>query len=159
TKKELNVRPDSTFTASPNTHTQTTADLTVTGTTDWFGQRQEMAVGADYTRVKVHVDYFSYFNSGALLPDPRTFNAPNDPDARLTGSPNFASAKRSTIEQYGMYASLRLYFDNLRSGGGWSIVGGTRLSGDSLERQLSQRFQTQTTTATTEFSTNAVVTP
>ena len=119
-----------TFSASPNVHTQNMADVTVSGTLDWFGWREEVAIGADFMRFKVRSDTEHYSSFGERLGDVRAFDPDDYPDPRLTGPPQFGTAMTSTRDEYGIFAALRVYFDNA-----WSIVGGARLSGDSTDSQ------------------------
>src|SRR5262249_7065388 len=48
---QLNERPGASFSVSPLVHTQETADVTLTGALDWFRRREEVAIGADFTRL------------------------------------------------------------------------------------------------------------
>jgi outer-membrane receptor for ferric coprogen and ferric-rhodotorulic acid len=131
---EVNQRPFGTFSASPNIHRQYTADATLSGTLNWFGWREEVALGADFTRVEIDSDNEGDFGFGAPVGDPRTFDVHDYPDPRLAGPPIFRIVSTTDAEQYGMFASARIYFADA-----WSIVGGARISGDSTDLQLTLR--------------------
>jgi outer-membrane receptor for ferric coprogen and ferric-rhodotorulic acid len=156
-RNELIEPPDANFSASPNVHTQNTTDVTVTGALDWLGWREEMAIGADFTRIKVRSDGEAYDlepfgNPGAFDPD-------DHPDPRLTGTPFARIAGTTALDQYGMFASLRIYFDDARSDSGWSIVGGARLSGDSAKRQVTAQVGPLQYLLSIDTGTDHIVTP
>jgi outer-membrane receptor for ferric coprogen and ferric-rhodotorulic acid len=139
------------FSASPTVHTQKTADITVTGALDWFGWREEVAIGTDFTRIETRTDNDVYVLAGEVR-DVRAFDPDDYPDPRLTGLPGIRLAANSAIEQYGRFASLRIYFDDA-----WSIVGGARLSGDRTDTQFSLPLLQQTVSM--KLGTDHVVTP
>jgi len=152
---EVDQAPSATFSARPNIHTQNTVDVTVTGTLNWWGWREELAIGADYLRLKVRSDNEAYVSIGAPLGDLRTFNPAAYPDPRLEGPPAFGLATASSLDQYGMFASLRVYF-----GEQWSMIGGARLSSDHADTHFTVRvppsFQDELSTS---VDTDDVVTP
>lgn len=125
----LNERPTVDTFGRPAIYEQGSADATLTGTLHWFGWREEVAIGADFTRFNNREDWDFYIGGfGPLLLDPRTFDPANYPDPRETHTPEAGQAVRWATDQYGMFASLRVDFDDA-----WSIVGGARLSGDETD--------------------------
>jgi outer-membrane receptor for ferric coprogen and ferric-rhodotorulic acid len=151
----VNERPIAISSVGPNVQKQKTADLTLTGTLNWFGRREEVAVGTDFTRVEVRSDNDNYPGFGALLGDPRAFDPRDYPDPRLTELPDAGTATSTTHDQYGAFASLRVYFNNA-----WSIVGGARISGDSTDTQFTLRDIVIPSRSFAEsYGTNHVVTP
>jgi outer membrane receptor for ferric coprogen and ferric-rhodotorulic acid len=143
--------PDMQFTLRPNVHEQGSADVTLTGALDWFGWREEVAIGADVTRVKPSAYNAGYFGLGL---DPYAFDPNTYPDPRLTRDPAMEIERTSTLDQYGMFASVRVYFDDA-----WSIVGGARLSGDKNRSRYVIRFGSSELNLSTDFGTDRVVTP
>lgn len=126
---QLNANAGAEITRRPSSNRQATADLTVSGTLGWLGWREEIAIGADFTRFDLDLDGDVYFNIGEPLRDPRAFDPADYPDPRLTQTPaDLHIASNSRQDQYGMFAAARIYFDDA-----WSIVGGARLSGDSTD--------------------------
>jgi outer-membrane receptor for ferric coprogen and ferric-rhodotorulic acid len=148
--------PIADFSVSPNIHEQTTADVTLTGTLDWFGWREEVAIGGDFTRLEYRGDNGTYLFSGPPLRDPRSFDPQDYPDPRLARPPDIGIATTSTTDQYGMFASMRIYFD-----GAWSITGGARISGDDRDAQLTTRHSLAPGQLVTPWDggTDHVVTP
>lgn len=143
---------DMEFTATPNVHEQGSADVTLTGALEWFGLREEVAIGADFTRIKPSSRNEAYFGLGSI--DPYAFDPGAYPDPRLTRGPDFEVERSSTLDQYGMFASLRVYFDDA-----WSIVGGARLSGDDNRSRYVIRIASRELDLSTDFGTDHVVTP
>lgn len=110
-------------TARPNIHEQRTADLTLAGTLNWFGLRQEVAIGADFTRVEL--DSLNYWYNFAPAGDVRDFDPADYPDPRANGVEPEEVGTRMILEQYGGFVSFRVNFDDA-----WSVVAGARMSGD-----------------------------
>jgi len=131
---ESSQPPTGIFSAHPNVHRQNTADVTLTGTLNWLGWREEVAIGADFTRIQIRTHNGTDFGFGPPLRDPRAFDPHDYPDPRLAGSPPIELATSADADQYGMFASARIFFDNA-----WSIIGGARMSGDSSETELTLR--------------------
>lgn len=151
----LNDEPDATLSAGPNLHTQDTADVTVTGALDWFGRREEVAIGADFTRLDVRSDNEGYlFGFGKRLGDPRAFDPRDYPDPRLTAAPDFGVGTISNGRRWGVFASSRIYFAD-----SWSIVGGARLSGDRTDIEFTLLNGSRQVVVTSKRGTNHVVTP
>jgi outer-membrane receptor for ferric coprogen and ferric-rhodotorulic acid len=146
--------PGAAFSNTPNVHTQRTADLTLTGTLDWFGLREEVAIGGDFTRVKVRSDNFVYFYAGPPARDLRAFDPSLYPDPRLSAPYDAKLAASSTLEQYGMFASMRIYFSDAAS-----VVGGARLSNDSRDTRLNVVTGPFDQTLTAAMSSDDILTP
>src|SRR5262249_1050220 len=72
----------------------------------------------------------------------------------FTAAPDIGITTISNIDQYGMFASLRMYFDNA-----WSIVTGARLSGDSSDMQFILRQGPVQQALTAKLGSDHVVTP
>src|SRR5262245_57600986 len=123
--------PSAVFTVSPNVHEQRTVDVTLTGTLDWFGWREEVAIGGDFTRLEFRGDNAFYISFGEPLRDLRAFDPHDYPDPRLTRPFDLRIKLTGVTDQYGGFASLRIYFDDA-----WSLVGGARISGDNRDAQL-----------------------
>jgi len=153
---ELNRRPIASFSVSPTIHTQGTTDVTVTGTLERFGWREEVAIGTDFTHLQFRSDDDEYSAAGALLRDPRAFDPRGYPDPRLRAPPDSEDAATASVDRWGMFASLRIYFDDA-----WSIVGGARLSGDSAHTQSTSRlpFAPDPVVVSGRLGTDHVLTP
>ncbi|MFC4314477.1 TonB-dependent siderophore receptor [Steroidobacter flavus] len=141
-------------TAGPNIHEQTSADVTVTGTLDWFGWREEVAIGADFSRFRPHAHNESYYGLGTAPIDPRAFDSSAIVNPALTRDADVDAFRSSILDQYGMFASLRIYFDDA-----WSVLGGARISGDRNRSRYIIRVGSRELDLSTDFGTDHVVTP
>jgi TonB-dependent siderophore receptor len=141
-------------TASPNIHEQASADVTLTGMLDWFGWREEVAIGADFSRFKPRAHLESYFGLSPVSIDPRSFDSNAIANPALTRDADVDGFRTSILDQYGMFASLRIYFDDA-----WSIVGGARISGDKNRSRYLIRVASREIDLSTDFGTDHVVTP
>lgn len=110
------------FSTRPTNYWQTTAGATLTGALNWFGLREEIAIGADYVRFEI--DNGIGVALGARYPDDlRTFDQGAYLDPR---TPSAISAVGSgMLEQYGAFGWLRAHLNDA-----WSITLGGRLSSD-----------------------------
>lgn len=142
------------ITDGPSVHAQGSADVTLTGTLDWLGWREEVAIGADFTRSKPDLEANFYFGPGVF--DPRAFDPSAHPDPRFTRDPDAKVARVSTQDRYGMFGSLRIYFDDA-----WSIVGGARISGDRTRNRIWSRFTGggSSEAVLQDYGTDHIVTP
>ena len=127
---------NSIFTPRPNVHTHLTGDVTLTGEFDWFGWREELAVGGDYTHLEYKLQLSSGTATGMSLPDIYTFDPSSYPDPRLQPAGSLLTLLgRANIDQYGAFASMRVYFNDA-----WSAVGGARTGSDHSEREVRLKF-------------------
>lgn len=117
-------------TPEPGVHTLLTADATLTGEFNWFGWREQLAFGGDFTRLEYKVTRDG--GGGLPLEAVRAFNPRNYPKS----TPSiFEFEGHANIDQYGVFASMRVYFNDR-----WSAVGGARSGSDHSERALAIRF-------------------
>lgn len=116
----LDQAPQSVASVPPNIHEQFTFDATLMGTLDWFGWREELAIGIDWTSLEARSGLNQHTVSHPPVGDVRTFDAADYP---FTADPALGVAARQIEKQYGMFASLRVYFDE-----DWSVVAGARIS-------------------------------
>ncbi len=120
-----------TFTDSPSVHTQFTGDATLTGEVEWFGWREQFAFGGDFSRLEFRMDRDA--STGALSPplqDVRGFDPANYPDPRLAvANARLGFLGSVDLDQYGVFASMRVYFDDA-----WSAVAGARNGSDHSDR-------------------------
>ncbi|MBS0422262.1 MAG: TonB-dependent siderophore receptor [Proteobacteria bacterium] len=147
---KLNELPQAEFSVTPNTNTQDTTDVTLSGALDWLGWREELALGADFTRLKVAADAEDYYQKP--LTDFRAFNPRDYPDPRALGPPAYEIVTNAASDRYGMYVSSRIYF-----GHAWSISGGARLSRDHTDVLFT--FPGLPQSLATRLHTDSVVTP
>lgn len=147
---ELSQRPEANFSGSPNTHTQDTTDVTLTGALDWFGWHEEVALGADFTRLKIGGDFETYILQ--QIDNYRAFDPRDYPDPRLSGPAAYELVTKATSDRYGMFASTRVYF-----GHAWSISAGARISGDSTD--IAFRVLPAPQTVSLNLHTAPIVTP
>jgi len=134
------------YSSGPIDQTQSTADLTLTGELDWFGMREEVAIGADVSRFKTRGTIALKFPIGPPLVDIRAFDPSIYPDPRSdspTGESDFAYA----IEQYGAFASIRVHMNDA-----WSATAGARVASDDLALR-------QTNGDALQYGSSRVVTP
>ena len=114
--------PDAWFTTQPNEYSQATADITFTGTLDWFGLQQELAFGGDFTRTLTEIRGADYWNFGPPLTGVETFDPADYPDPRLDGFESLRGGGTQSLNQFGFFTTVRLHF------GDWSVIGGARLN-------------------------------
>jgi outer membrane receptor for ferric coprogen and ferric-rhodotorulic acid len=117
--------PHGAFTASPNIHEQATADVTLTAALDWFGGRQEIAIGADFIRIVADPDKYDIFGFGEPLDDLLDFDPRAYPDPRATNSPDQVVSGWRSTKQYGLFTTFRAHL-----GDRLSATAGARISGD-----------------------------
>jgi outer membrane receptor for ferric coprogen and ferric-rhodotorulic acid len=118
--------PSASFTTRPNQATLESTDATLTGKADWFGLREVIAIGGDFTRLANRDAGESYFAFGPLLWNPLTFNPAAYPDPRGTGMPGLAVDGRWIVEQYGGFALLQVDANDALS-----LTGGARVASDT----------------------------
>jgi outer membrane receptor for ferric coprogen and ferric-rhodotorulic acid len=118
--------PSASFNLYPDHHTMGAADVTLTGVLDWFGLREEIAIGGDYTRVRSRQAAELYGAFGPPLIDPRTFDPRNYSNPWGTRPADLGVEVRGILEQYGGFISLRVELN-----AGWSVTAGTRISTDT----------------------------
>lgn len=119
------ISPSASFTTRPNTEQQVAFDIIFNGRLDWFGHREEVAFGGDFTRVINSLAFDLFIGSGPPVANVFAYNPAAYPDPRLGGSPTFDAQISDTYRQGGAFASMRMYLEDA-----WSIVGGARISSD-----------------------------
>jgi outer membrane receptor for ferric coprogen and ferric-rhodotorulic acid len=119
--------PDAFFTTRPNPFTLGTMDATLTGKLDWFGLREVVAVGGDFTRTRGrHADeHYALF--GPPLTNVLTFDPKVYPSPRYTKVAQSAEDTRQVLEQYGGFVSLQVDVNDA-----WSLTGGARVATDAF---------------------------
>lgn len=109
------------FSGSPSVHHHQTADLTVTGVLDWFGVREEIALGADYRHGGGRWnDYYVVAGPPQSL---RNFDPGLYPDPRNRIADGIQSNGRGTFTQHGAFASMRVHLSDA-----WSVTTGARIA-------------------------------
>jgi outer membrane receptor for ferric coprogen and ferric-rhodotorulic acid len=118
--------PSASFTTRPNQFTLGSADATLTGKPDWFGLREVIAIGADFTRLTSREagEYYSTF--GPPLSNVLTFDPQPYPDPRGTRVPDLTEDGRWVVEQYGVFALLQVDVNDTLS-----LTGGARVASDT----------------------------
>jgi outer-membrane receptor for ferric coprogen and ferric-rhodotorulic acid len=110
------------FSTHPNAERQKSFDITLTGTLDWFGLRQEVAIGADAIHLDLEMDFSRYWAVDGLIPLD-AFDPHGVPDPRLTREPWHTSNGHMTLDQTGVFASMRVLFNDA-----WSAIAGARVN-------------------------------
>jgi TonB-dependent siderophore receptor len=96
-----------TVSTRPNTQHQFAMDTTLTGHFYWFGRRQRVALGADYTRLTSLVSLKDSYILNPLQADAYRFNPDSFPDPRVSGDYIFQRTDSPfTSNQRGFYASF-----------------------------------------------------
>ncbi len=145
--------PEFNMSNSPAVLEQVTADATLTGVFNWFGLRQEFAIGADFTRAKSALSTAS-FESQTPLTNVHDFDPALYPDPRGTIVPWAELSGDITVDQYGAFASARIYLNDE-----WSVIGGARTAGFAFNSQLEVTLFGMDYAAGTHHSDSQIVTP
>ena len=118
--------PSAQFSTRPNQATLDSTDATLTGKSDWFGLREVIAIGLDFTRLANSGagEYYSVF--GPPLSNPLTFDPAAYPDPRGTRAPDLTEDSRWVVEQYGGFALLQVDVNEALS-----LTGGARVASDT----------------------------
>jgi outer membrane receptor for ferric coprogen and ferric-rhodotorulic acid len=119
--------PSATFTTRPNRFTMGTVDATLTGKLDWFGLRETIAVGGDFTRVRGYTAGDIYLGIGPALTNVATFDPAVYANPRGILKPTLGLDAREVLEQYGGFVSLQVDVNDALS-----LTGGARVASDSL---------------------------
>jgi outer membrane receptor for ferric coprogen and ferric-rhodotorulic acid len=117
--------PSAQFTTRPNQSTLGSTDATLTGKSDWFGLREVIAIGGDFTRLTNRSAGETYSEFGPLLSNPLTFDPAAYPDPRGTRAPDLLVDGRWVVEQYGGFALLQVDVTDALS-----LTGGARVASD-----------------------------
>jgi outer-membrane receptor for ferric coprogen and ferric-rhodotorulic acid len=127
--------PMAVFSTRPDNDTLGTMDATLTGTLDWFGMRERIAIGADFMRVRGRQDAQDYVSFGPPLTNVLGFDPQMYPDPRITTpSPPIVDVREVT-EQYGGFVSLQIDVNQA-----WSLSGGARVASDTFRLSGSVSF-------------------
>jgi outer membrane receptor for ferric coprogen and ferric-rhodotorulic acid len=127
--------PVAAFSTRPYRFTVGALDATLTGTLDWFGVRETIAIGGDFTRVRAWQSGGAYLGFGPLLTNVPAFDPKLYPDPRASGPPQLEVDVYQVQEQYGAFASVKVDLSDALS-----ITAGGRVSGDSLRLDGSLRI-------------------
>jgi outer membrane receptor for ferric coprogen and ferric-rhodotorulic acid len=115
------------FSIRPDRFTVGALDTTLTGKLDWFGLRETIAIGGDFTRVRGRQSAAAYGGVGPPLTNITAFDPTRYPDPRGTGAPALGLEIQQVQEQYGGFASLKVDVNDALS-----ITGGGRVASDTL---------------------------
>jgi outer-membrane receptor for ferric coprogen and ferric-rhodotorulic acid len=118
--------PSASFTTRPNQSTLGSTDATLTGKSDWFGLREVLAIGGDFTRLTNRDAGELYSIFGPPLSNPLTFDPAAYPDPRGTRAPDLTEDGRWVVEQYGGFALLQVDVND-----SVSLTGGVRVASDT----------------------------
>ena len=127
--------PVAAFSTRPYRFTVGAVEATLTGNLDWFGVRETIAIGGDFTRVRASQSGAGYLGSGPPLTNVAAFDPKMYPDPRSSGPPQLEVEVHQVQEQYGAFASVRVDMTDALS-----ITAGGRFSGDSLRVDGSLRI-------------------
>jgi outer membrane receptor for ferric coprogen and ferric-rhodotorulic acid len=118
--------PSASFTTRPNQATLGSTDATLTGKPDWFGLREVIAIGVDFTRLTNRSAGEYYPEFGPPLSNPLTFDPAAYPDPRGSRVPDLTVDGRWVVEQYGGFALLQVDVTDALS-----LTGGARVASDT----------------------------
>ena len=146
--------PVATFSVEPSRFSQDTADVTFTGAVDWFGLREEIAFGGDFTRAISDSHLATYFDAGPALMDVRDFDPADYPDPRPDSFAYLESDGGETLDQYGVFASVRAYL-----GSAWSVSAGARLNFNEMILRAKVDIGSEVLNFDLRYHVRPVVTP
>ena len=146
--------PTGAFSIRPDRFTLGTLDTTLTGELEWFGLREVIAIGGDFTRVRGEQYFQNYFGFGQPLVNVPTFDPVAYPDPRTMRPPDLIVDAREELEQYGGFLSLQV--DVLQA---LSVTGGARISTDDLRFEGSLLFPGLALPASNRIGSSNVITP
>ena len=115
------------FSTGPNHSTLGNMDATLTGKLDWFGLREMISIGADFTRLRARYSEQQYLAFGPPLMDPRTFDPDLYPDPRRTRASGLGIVQMQALEQYGGFVWLQVDATDA-----FSLTGGARVASDTF---------------------------
>jgi outer-membrane receptor for ferric coprogen and ferric-rhodotorulic acid len=126
--RSLPIPPSALYTVSPLQQKQTSVSVTITDTAEWFGHREEIAIGGDFTHFIENELFVNVPSFGPSVPDAYRYNPVAYPDPRLLPEDPFffASGDEASSVQAGVFASLLAQIT-----APWSITAGVR---DNIER-------------------------
>jgi outer-membrane receptor for ferric coprogen and ferric-rhodotorulic acid len=152
--RSLNRSPRVEYTTRPNSQHQVAFDVTLTGKLEWFGRRQELAIGADYTRSRTNWASGFFLAGGSWVTDIHAYEAAGFSDPRLNRGPYLLTDSNATEYRGGAFASLRAYLTDH-----WSVVGGARVSSDHTRSDIRAELGGLSANAHGSFGNSGVVTP
>jgi outer-membrane receptor for ferric coprogen and ferric-rhodotorulic acid len=140
-------------TPHPNTQQELSTDITLTGTANLLGHREELAVGVDYTRVISHWDLDLYTPTFPLVSNAYAYDASlyADPNSH---HPTLGFDIHAADRRAGVFSSIRLF---LRQD--LSVVAGARYSGNRTDVDTSGMSDTLSASVSTNFASSAVISP
>ena len=124
--------PIAQFSTRPDDDTLGTLDATLTGKLDWFGLRERIAIGGDFTRVRGSQSAEVYYGLGPPLTNVLTFDPQMYPDPRATTPPDLVADVLEVLEQYGGFVSLQVDVNHALS-----LSGGVRVASDTFRLNAS----------------------
>ena len=119
--------PSALFTIRPNRFAVDAMDATLTGKLDWFGVRELIAVGGDFTRVRGWQSLEAYLGFGPPLANILAFDPRLYPNPRGTRASELGVDAQQVQEQYGGFVSLQVDVNDALS-----ITVGGRVASDTL---------------------------
>jgi outer membrane receptor for ferric coprogen and ferric-rhodotorulic acid len=125
--REVSIAPLIVETTHPNPFRQLALDATLNGVTQWFGRRQEIAVGADITR-RTQRPALRTFAQPPLAVDIGNIDVTGYPHPDSDAIPELIGRSTQTDSSYGAFVSMRAWLDD-----DWSVVAGARVSSGRLE--------------------------
>jgi outer membrane receptor for ferric coprogen and ferric-rhodotorulic acid len=132
----LSPGPASLYTLTPTLQRELSFDATVSGSAHWFGRREQLAFGVDYTHFRQ--DLLIVEPSGSFGPaqaDAYDFNSTPYPNPRSPAASDFAGGESSNTVQTGIWASGLLQITT-----SWSVTAGLRVSDESGSGTIILRF-------------------
>ena len=123
----LSPGPTAFYTVAPTLQRELSFDATVSGSADWWGRREQVAFGVDYTHF--HQDLLLDGDGVTLGPttaDAYDFNPALYPNPRSLPGPGYASGQMSGTVQTGVWASALIQIT-----APWSVTIGLRMSDET----------------------------
>lgn len=148
--------PSGIVSTRPDKGSLTTLDVTVTGAFEWFGLRQEFAIGGDFTRSEEEAATVEGIELGPPLASVEDFDRADYPDPRLGAGGWIGVDGDLRYDHYGVFTSLRTHFNDA-----WSLIAGARVSGNRTATDLFIDIEPPfgPLTWSTRHDLDAVVTP
>jgi outer-membrane receptor for ferric coprogen and ferric-rhodotorulic acid len=151
---ELPIYPVYTYTARPNKLDQLGFDATLTGTTEVFGHRLQVAVGGDLLRFKGNTATVSFGNPDDPVSNAYTYSPTTYPDPRLSQMPQEEDDDRVSSNQGAVFGTAKLYISDALS-----VIAGARVSRDSGSIHDSARLGDMSASGFHAFHTPTKTTP
>jgi outer membrane receptor for ferric coprogen and ferric-rhodotorulic acid len=151
---ELQISPVYVYTTRPNKLDQLAFDATLTGTTEVFGHRLQIAIGGDLLRFKGNTATVSFSNPDDPLSNAYAYSPATYPDPRLSQVPQQEDDDAVSSNQGAVFGSAKVYIsDSL------SVIAGARVSRDSGSIHDSVRLGDMSASGFHAFKTPTKTTP